>query len=229
MGFMKIGALFSGGKDSCLAIYKAQKFHEVACLISLIPESEESRVFHFPNIWVTKFQAECMGLPIIHMKTSDDERRALNDLSRALKLAVRIFGIEGIVTGIIKSTYQASRIQRICNKLNLWCFNPLWLKDPKELLSEILERNFKVIISGVFAYPLNERFLGRIIDANLVKDLLEVHEKYGINVAGEGGEIETTVLDAPMFKKRLEVTDYEIQYGDNSGIFRIKGLRLIDK
>jgi len=226
---MKIGALFSGGKDSCLAIYKAQKFHEVTCLISLIPESEESRVFHFPNIWVTKFQAECMGLPIVHMKTSDEERRALNDLSRALKLAVRMFGIEGIVTGIIKSTYQASRVQMICDKLNLWCFNPLWLKDPKDLLSEILERNFKVIISGVFAYPLDKSLLGRTIDASLLKDLFEFHEKYGINIAGEGGEIETTVLDAPMFRKRLEVTDYEIQYKDNSGIFRIKDLRLINK
>jgi ABC transporter with metal-binding/Fe-S-binding domain ATP-binding protein len=229
VGLMKIGALFSGGKDSCLAIYRAQKFHEVACLISLIPESEESQVFHFPNIWVTKFQAECMGLPIVQMKTSDDEKKALNDLSRALKLAIEIFGIEGIVTGIIKSTYQASRIQKVCDKLNLWCFNPLWLKDQKELLSEILERNFKVIISGVFAYPLNENFLGKIIDADIVKNLLDAHEKYGINIAGEGGEIETTVLDAPMFKKRLDVTDYEVQYKNNSGIFKIKNLRLIDK
>jgi hypothetical protein len=58
------------------------------------------------------------------------------------------------------------------------------------------------IISGVFAYPLNENFLGKIIDADIVKNLLDAHEKYGINIAGEGGEIETTVLDAPMFKKR---------------------------
>ncbi|MBS7653979.1 MAG: diphthine--ammonia ligase [Candidatus Bathyarchaeia archaeon] len=226
---MKLGALFSGGKDSCLAIYKARRFHEIACLVSLIPKSEESRIFHFPNVWVTKFQAEAMELPIIQMETGDDSYKELADLSRALKLAMRKFGIEGIVTGAIRSTYQASKIQKVCGKLRLWCFNPLWLKDQEELLREVLKEGFKTIISGVFAYPLNRSFLGRIIDAELVSELVNLWIKYGINIAGEGGEIETTVLDAPFFKKRIEVADYKIQYKDNSGIFRIKSLRLIGK
>lgn len=226
---MKLGALFSGGKDSCLAIYKARRFHEIACLVSLIPKSEESRIFHFPNVWVTKFQAEAMELPIIQMETGDNSHEELADLSRALKLAMRKFGIEGVVTGAIRSTYQASKIQKVCCKLGLWCFNPLWLEDQEELLREVLKEGFKTIISGVFAYPLDRSFLGRIIDAELVKELVNLWIKYGINIAGEGGEIETTVLDAPFFKKRIEVADYEIQYKDNSGIFRIKSLRLIGK
>ncbi|MEM1581374.1 MAG: diphthine--ammonia ligase [Candidatus Bathyarchaeia archaeon] len=226
---MRLGVLFSGGKDSCLAIYKASAFHEISCLVSLIPKREESFIFHFPNIWVTKIQAEAMSLPIIQMETGDGEAREMLDLTKALKQAIKKFGIEGIVTGAIRSTYQASRIQRICNKLELWCFNPLWLMDQKDLLNEILEEGFKVIISGVFAYPLDESFLGRVIDAKLVEDLSELWRRYGINIAGEGGEIETTVLDAPIFKKRIEVTDYETEYRENSGIFKIKSLRLIDK
>jgi ABC transporter with metal-binding/Fe-S-binding domain ATP-binding protein len=226
---MRLGALFSGGKDSCLAIYNARRFHEIACLISLIPKSEESRIFHFPNVWVTKFQAEAMDLPIIQIETGDESFKGLNDLSRALKIAIKKFGIEGVVTGAIRSTYQASRIQKICHRLGLWCFNPLWLKDQEELLREILEKGFKAIISGVFAYPLDKSFLGRFIDADLVSELVDLWRKYGISIAGEGGEIETTVLDAPFFKKRIEVIDYEIQYKNNSGIFRIKSLRLIDK
>ncbi|MBS7634914.1 diphthine--ammonia ligase [Candidatus Bathyarchaeota archaeon] len=226
---MKLGALFSGGKDSCLAIYKARRFHEIACLISLIPKSEESRIFHFPNVWVTKFQAEAMELPIIQMKTGDDSYEELADLSRALKLAMKKFGIEGIVTGAIRSTYQASKIQKVCDRLGLWCFNPLWLKDQEELLHGVLKEGFKAIISGVFAYPLGRSFLGRIIDADLVSELVNLWRKYGINIAGEGGEIETTVLDAPFFKKRIEVTEYEIQYKDYSGMFKIKSLRLIGK
>jgi ABC transporter with metal-binding/Fe-S-binding domain ATP-binding protein len=226
---MRLGALFSGGKDSCLAIYNARRFHEIACLISLIPKSEESRIFHFPNVWVTKFQAEAMDLPIIQIETGDESFKGLNDLSRALKIAIKKFGIEGVVTGAIRSTYQASRIQKICHRLGLWCFNPLWLKDQEELLREILEKGFKAIISGVFAYPLDKSFLGRFIDADLVSELVDLWRKYGISIVGEGGEIETTVLDAPFFKKRIEVIDYEIQYKNNSGIFRIKSLRLIDK
>lgn len=226
---MKLGALFSGGKDSCLAIYKARRFHEIACLVSLIPKSEESRIFHFPNVWVTKFQAEAMELPIIQIETGDNSHEELADLSRALKLAIRKFGVEGVVTGAIRSTYQASKIQKVCGKLGLWCFNPLWLEDQEELLREVLKEGFKTMISGVFAYPLDRSFLGRIIDAELVNELVNLWIKYGINIAGEGGEIETTVLDAPFFMKRIEVADYEIQYKDNSGIFRIKSLRLIGK
>ncbi|MEM3134800.1 MAG: diphthine--ammonia ligase [Candidatus Bathyarchaeia archaeon] len=226
---MRLGALFSGGKDSCLAIHKAQAFHEISCLISLIPSSEESYIFHYPNIWVTRFQAEAMGLPIIQMETEIGEKKELTSLSKALKLAIKRYGINGVITGAIKSTYQVSRIQKICNRLGLWCFNPLWLKSQEELMREILKIGFEVIISGIFAYPLDSSFLGRRLDTNLLAELINLWRKYGINIAGEGGEIETTVLDAPMFKKRIKVTDYEIQYRDNSGIFKIKSLRLVDK
>ena len=226
---MKLGALFSGGKDSCLAIHKAWNFHEVACLISLLPKGEESYMFHFPNAWVTKFQAEAMGLPIIQRETSGRKGRELADLTRALKLAVEKFRIEGVLTGALRSTYQASRIQKVCDKIGLWCFNPLWLKDPLELLNEVVSGGFRVMISGVFAYPLDKSFLGKIIDAKIIKKLRDLGRRYDLNVAGEGGEIETTVLDAPSFKKRLEIVDYEIQYRDYSGIFKIKDLRLIDK
>lgn len=226
---MRLGALFSGGKDSCLAIYKALKFHEVRCLVSLIPKSEESRLFHYPNVWVTKYQAEAMGLPIIQVETGDSEAEGILSLRKALSLAIKTFRIEGVVTGAIRSMYQASRFQKVCAELGLWCFNPLWLMDQNELLNEIIRQGFRVIISGVFAYPLDKSFLGKTIDHEVVRKIMALQEKYGVSAAGEGGEIETTVLDAPFFRKRIEVVDYEIQYRDYSGIFRIKGLRLIDK
>lgn len=226
---MRLGALFSGGKDSCLAIYKALKFHEVRCLVSLIPKSEESRLFHYPNVWVTKYQAEAMGLPIIQVETGDSEDEGILSLRKALSLAIKTFRIEGVVTGAIRSMYQASRFQKVCAELGLWCFNPLWLMDQNELLNEIIGQGFHAIISGVFAYPLDESFLGKTMDHEVVRKIMALQEKYGVSAAGEGGEIETTVLDAPFFRKRIEVVDYEIQYRDYSGIFRIKGLRLVDK
>ncbi|MEM1587054.1 MAG: diphthine--ammonia ligase [Candidatus Bathyarchaeia archaeon] len=226
---MKLGALFSGGKDSCLAIYRAQVSHKVVCLINLVPRSVESRLFHFPNAWVTKFQAEAIEIPIIQLETGDEEERGLADLSRLLKSAVKDFGIEGIVTGVVRSVYQASRIQRICDELGLRCLNPLWLKSPEDILSKVLREGFVAMITGVFAYPLSERFLGKIITVDLAKELLDLGKKYGFDAAGEGGEIETTVLDGPIFKKRIEVTDYEISYKHYSGVLLIKGLKLSPK
>ena len=93
------------------------------------------------------------------------------------------------------------RVQRICYRLGLWCFNPLWKHDQKELLEELLEKKFNVVISGIFAYPLDEKWLGKQIDDKLIERLLELQQKYGISPSGEGGEIETTVLDAPLFRK----------------------------
>lgn len=226
---MRLGALFSGGKDSCLAIYKARFSHDVVCLINLVPKSVESVLFHFPNAWVTKFQAKAMGLPIIQLKTGDDEERGLMDLFRALRLSIKRFGIKGIVTGVVRSRYQASRIQGLCDKLGLWCFNPLWLKGPEEILNEVLNEGFIAMITGVFAYPLDKSFLGKIITANIAEKLLEMGRKYGFDAAGEGGEIETTVLDGPIFKKRIEVTDYEISYREYSGVLLIKSLKMIPK
>jgi len=226
---MRVGVLFSGGKDSSLALWKAKEFHEVVCLISLVSENPESYMFHVPNIELTSMQAEAIELPLLQGRTKGEKDKELDDLKKILRAAKKKFRIEGVVTGAIKSIYQASRIQRICHELDLWCYNPLWLKDQIELLNELVENNFKVVISGVFAYPLDETFLGKMIDGDIIKRLQELMERYGLNPAGEGGELETTVLDAPFFKKRIEILDYEVSYRDNSGIFRIKNARLVDK
>ena len=86
-----------------------------------------------------------------------------------------------------------------------------------------------MVISGVFAYPLDEKWLGKQIDAALISKLLDLQQKYGISPSGEGGEIETTVLDAPQFKKKIEILDYTTEAKGNSGVFNINRARLVEK
>jgi ABC transporter with metal-binding/Fe-S-binding domain ATP-binding protein len=226
---MKIGVLFSGGKDSCLALSKAMKEHEIACLISIISENEESFMFHTPNIWITKMQAEAIGIPLISVTTEGKKEDELEDLEKAISNAKKKYKIEGIVTGSVRSIYQSSRIERICKKLDLWCFNPLWLMDEIELLNEIVNLEIKAIISGVFAFPLEKEMLGKVINKELINKLASLKQKYAINPAGEGGEIETTVLDAPLFKKRIEVEESEVKYENYSGVFSINKARFVEK
>jgi diphthine-ammonia ligase len=226
---MKVGVLFSGGKDSCLALQKSMSYHYVACLISLISESQESYMFHVPNIELTSTQAEAIGLPIVQRRTEGKKEEELEDLEKAIGEAKADFGLEGIVTGAVKSVYQSTRVQRICNRLGLWCFDPLWLKDEIELLNEVVEGGYDVIVSGVFAFPLDREFLGRKLDFDMIWKLERLKQEYGLSPAGEGGELETTVIDAPFFKRRLEIVDYDVSYRDYSGVFRIKQVRLKDK
>jgi ABC transporter with metal-binding/Fe-S-binding domain ATP-binding protein len=226
---MRLGVLFSGGKDSTLALHKAAEKEEVVCLITLVSENKESFMFHTPNIDITVLQAEAMGLPLIKKETKGKPEKELKDLEEAIAQAVNCFKIEGVVTGAVESAYQAKRIQSICNQLNISCFSPLWKKNQKALLEELVAKGFKVIISGIFAYPLDKSWLGKEVDNELIERLSLLGEEFGLSVAGEGGEIETTVLDAPLFKKKIEILGSTIEAKGNSGVFIIKKSRLAPK
>lgn len=226
---MRLGVLFSGGKDSTYALIKAMEKDNVVCLISIISKNKESYMFHTPNVDITSLQAEAIGLPLVQVVTEGRKEEELKDLKDAIGKAKEKFKIAGVVTGAVESVYQAERFQRICNDLDVFCFNPLWKRNQKELLKDLIRSNFKVIISGIFAYPLDEKWLGRELDIRAVRELVRMQKEYGLSPSGEGGEIETTVLDAPLFKKRIEVMESEKEAKDNSGVFVIKKAQLVAK
>jgi ABC transporter with metal-binding/Fe-S-binding domain ATP-binding protein len=226
---MRLGVLFSGGKDSTLALHLAAEKEKVTCLITVVSKNKESYMFHTPNIDVTALQAEALGLPLVSVATEGRKEEELADLEKAIAEAKSRFRIEGVVTGAVESVYQASRVQRICNRLDVWCLNPLWKHDQKALLETLVERKFQVIISGIFAYPLDEKWLGKKIDTQIIARLVELQSQYGISPSGEGGEIETTVVDAPLFKQKIEILDYTVEAKGNCGVFQIKQARLVAK
>jgi len=220
---MKCGILFSGGKDSTMAAYLAKKKgYELTCLITLISKNKDSYMFHTPSIQKTRQQAKVMKLPLVIEGTKGEKEKELKDLERAIRTAKKKYKIDCIVTGALHSVYQASRIQKICDKLKLKCFNPLWHKDEFRYLNEIIERKFKVIVIGVSAYPLNASWLGRKIDKEFIEDVKELHKKYKIHVAGEGGEFETFVLDCPLFERPLKVTGADFTGEEHSWRMEIK-------
>ena len=213
---MKIAVLFSGGKDSVYSAYLAkQEGNELACLITIHSENPDSFMFHTPSIKKTQKQAKAMEIPLIVQKTKGEKETELKDLEKAIKNAVKEYKIKGVVTGALYSDYQASRIQKICDKLKIKCLNPIWHKNEIEYLKELIKNNFKIIITGVAAYPLDETWLGREIDNSFITDAKELQTKHKIHPAGEGGEFETFVLNCPLFKKGLRVADKKIS-GENN-------------
>ncbi|MBW2993534.1 diphthine--ammonia ligase, partial [Candidatus Woesearchaeota archaeon] len=129
---MKVAALISGAKDSLYAAYLASKKHELICLITLIPEKEDSYMFHFPNIHLVPKQAELMDIPLVSIQTCGEKEKELTDLKEAMRIAKKKYHIEGIVSGAIESNYQKSRIDRICKELELESITPLWQTNAEE-------------------------------------------------------------------------------------------------
>ena len=119
---MRLGVLFSGGKDSTLALHYAAEKEEVTCLITLLSKNKESFMFHTPNIEVSSLQAEALGLPQVTKITEGKKEEELFDLEDAIAQARKKFQIEGVVTGAIESVYQAERVQRICHRLGALVF-----------------------------------------------------------------------------------------------------------
>lgn len=214
---MKLGVLFSGGKDSCYSAYLVkEQGHELSCLISMFSKNPESYMFHTPNIERTEKQAEVMNLPLLIHKTPGVKEEELKDLEDAIQTAKEKYGIEGIVTGALHSEYQRSRIQKICDKLKLKCINPLWHIDEIEYLKKLVASKFKVIIIGAFAYPLDQTWLQREINKDFIEEVKYLKDEYKIHPAGEGGEFETFVVNCPLFQRELKITKHQAQGKGNS-------------
>lgn len=227
---MRLAILFSGGKDSTFAMYKAMKENEVICLISVISENEDSYMFHTPNIHLCEIQAECIGLPLIKKITKGEKEKELKDLKDIIKEAIKKFKIQGIVTGALASKYQAERIQKICDELDLKCVNPLWQMNQEEELREIIKNKFKFVIIKISAYGFDKTWLGKTITNKDIDRLAEINKKIGINIAFEGGEAETLVIDGPIFKKKINIIKAEkIMENDFTGVYRIEKTKLVNK
>ncbi len=227
---MRVGVLFSGGKDSCLAMNEVLKKHDVVCLISIISKNPDSFMYHTPNINLVELQARAMELPLIKKVTEGKKEEELKELEEAIREAKNKYEIKGVITGAIKSVYQTSRIQKICDKLGLKCFNPLWQMNEEEEVNRAIKSGIKFIISRIASYPLEKEFLGREYNFKLLSKLKEFQKKCYFSLAGEGGELETFVFDASFFKKKVKILEYEIRMeNEHSGSVVIKKAVLVRK
>lgn len=208
---MNVAALISGGKDGIYAAYLARRTyaHTLKCLITLLPEKQDSWMFHTPNLHMVQHQADLMQIPLISLPTSGEKEEELKDLYEAIKMARDKYKIEGIVSGALASEYQKTRVEAICNELKLKSITPLWHMNVEQYMSGLILGNFEVMIVQVAADGFTEEWLGRKIDRNCLEDLRKMSTEHGIQLTGEGGEYETFVLDCPMFKQKIKVADFE--------------------
>jgi ABC transporter with metal-binding/Fe-S-binding domain ATP-binding protein len=205
---MKTGVLFSGGKDSCLALHKFG-IENVDCLLSMIPETIDSFMFHTPIFRLLEKQAEMLGLKLIIEKTKGVENKELSDLKRLIKKSK----IDRLIIGGIKSNYQGERIKKICSELKIELIAPLWGYSEDRLWNELFNNEFKVIITKIASEGIDKEFIGKVIDKRLLEELKKKSKKYGFRMDFEGGDAETAVLFMPEFKKEIKIK-YSVESED---------------
>jgi len=200
---MKVAALFSGGKDSAYAVhYAQQQGYDVTCLLSVVSKNKESYMYHTLNIERVPEQARAMGLKLYQLETEGVKEEEVGDLMVMLEYLKEEEGIKGVVSGALASEYQKTRVERVCHELGLASISPLWHVEPEAYMRMLIAAGFDARIAGVFADGLDKSWVGKKIDEVTLQKL----KKLRIHLAGEGGEYETTVLDGPGFKERLEWT-----------------------
>lgn len=225
-----IGILFSGGKDSVFTLYYyLEQGWDVSCLISLKSNNPQSWMFHTPAISMVNLQAEALGIPLIEHETKGEKEDELVDLKNALLEAKKKFGIRGVAVGALLSDYQQERVNRVCHSIGLKCFAPLWHKDQEKLLSEVINAGFDVRLSAVASHGLSPELVGKKIDSKMLAFFSGLHKKFGFHIAGEGGEYESLVVDGPIFKKAVVLSDFKVVEDGSSARIEILGAKLSEK
>jgi len=201
---MRVAVLFSGGKDSTFATAVAlEQGWDVRCLVTLLPARSDSWMFHHPCAELTKLQAEAMGIKHVMWETAGEKEKELEDMTAAIKSIKD--DIDAVVSGAIASRYQKDRIDAVCKELGLRSICPLWGKDQLKLLRDEIDAGLEIVMTAVATEGLDEKWLGRKIDGDALRELAALQKKFGINPSGEGGEYESFVINAPFFKKKIEL------------------------
>ena len=225
---MKLFALYTGGKDSTLAILKAmEKDHNIDALVVITADNPYSYMFHTPNVRWTYLHAISMGIKHYLFKSSGIKDIEIQELEEIFKL-LKSMGYDGFVSGAVASRYQRNILNKIGNKLGLDSITPLWGRPQEDLLMECIKYGIEFMIVRVAAWGLDKRMLGKIVRSEKdAENLINLSKKYGFNPTGEGGEYETFVLKAPNMKRRIQIYDYDVVDEGDSATLVIKRAELL--
>jgi diphthine-ammonia ligase len=190
---------WSGGKDSCLALYKAiQNGGIPKALLTMLTEDGERTRSHGLPVDVVQCQAKALGIQLVVRKSSwnDYEENFLSAISKFKR-----DGVEYGVFGDIDLEPHLQWVERVCSSVAIQPYEPLWKRERPDLLNEFLSLGFKATIVAIKQGALDNSFLGRILDQQVINDI----EKAGCDASGEKGEYHTVVTDGPIYSSAIHI------------------------
>ncbi|MBN1600952.1 MAG: diphthine--ammonia ligase [Chitinispirillaceae bacterium] len=191
---------WSGGKDSCLSLYRMiQKGNYCSSLFTMLDETGLHSRSHGLTHETLLVQAQAMGIPLVISKAAWGEYEAQ---FKMLTTQFKRNNVEHGVFGDIDLEPHREWIERVCNETGIAPHLPLWKENRRKIVEEFIDLGFKALIVVVNCNLMPERFLGRIMDMELIEEL----EAEGVDACGENGEFHTFVYDGPLFKKKITLS-----------------------
>jgi len=214
-------ASWSGGKDCCLAYYKAiLNGYDISYLVNFISKENRRVSFHGTEARLIQLQAEAIGIPLLQKETTKD------GYEQEFKEAVRSLiptGIKGMVFGDIYLIDHGDWVGRVCGDLGIEAVEPLWGIDTEEILADFIDAGFEAVIVSTRSEFIGKEWIGRTVDREFLKYLKDNN----FDVCGEHGEYHTLVINGPIFKKRIEIIEGRIISKDNHWILDTCQYRLV--
>jgi diphthine-ammonia ligase len=227
---MKVAVLFSGGKDSVMAVhYAMQQGWEIEALIAVKPKNTEAYLWHYSTVEWSLLQAQAMGLPLILLKNDeigpDKEANVLNQVFSRLKIKALLLGGVGLQKTQIES------VKKLAAQYKIKVMVPYETYSSEELLREEIKAGFDIRITNVAVDGLGPEWLGRKLDGNSALQMKMLAEKHGFNILGEGGHYDSFVVDGNIFKKKIEFLDTKKVWDSktSSGYLEVLNAELVSK
>ena len=195
----KVIVSWSGGKDSCLACYKAIKMgYKVSYLLNTISNEYKRVRFHGIKDTLIQKQAHAIDIPLLQIETTADSYE--QEFREAVR-GVIPEGIEGMVFGDI-FLHMREFADKICQELCIQAIEPLCGYNPEEILLDFINSGFEAVIVATQANLLGKEWLGRKLDKSFLEYIKCLKN---VDVCGENGEFHSIVIDGPIFKQRIDI------------------------
>lgn len=204
MSLNKFFCSWSGGKDSCLSLYKSLETKKIICLVTAMIETEEVSRSHGLTQAVLRAQADALDIPLLIFNTSWAEYE--DNYFNILKHIKKKHALRGGIFGDIDVDEHRDWCLDLCHKLEIEASHPLWKREREKVLKEFLDLGFKAKIVAFDERKGSRHYLGK--DLNL--DLIDEFKSKNIDICGEQGEYHTVVYDGPIFKQPLRLKHGDI-------------------
>jgi uncharacterized protein (TIGR00290 family) len=201
---MIIGMAWSGGKDSMLALDRlVRDGHDVRFLFNLFDGRTRRIRFHGVRRELIQRQAERLGLIPVQLPVREQDFESV--FLRGLSI-LRAKGVSGVAFGNIHLADVRAWYEERTTANGFKHIEPLWGGRPTELVSEMLSRGYRALLTSVSLDRSRQEWLGRTLDDDLLR---EIQATPGVDPAGESGDYHSFVYEGPLFRSPIGIATGE--------------------